>query len=147
MTRLYFVNTLNSVREEQMLTSSINILQGDQKVSVHLMITIQKVTSNVQSVPPPVYRHLLTRWTVFLKTVFSTAWSTFWMYSVMGHLQIINCVGIVRIHWVHCTETFWSPCILDWADQWSSTGVPWADAATFIQQDDYIKSYTQINIS
>ena len=26
-------------------------VQGDQKVSVHLMITIQKVTSNVQSVP------------------------------------------------------------------------------------------------
>jgi hypothetical protein len=28
----------------------INI-QGDQKVSVHLMITIQKFTSNVKSVP------------------------------------------------------------------------------------------------
>jgi hypothetical protein len=27
------------------------LLQGDEKVSVHLMITIQKVTSNVQSVP------------------------------------------------------------------------------------------------
>jgi hypothetical protein len=27
------------------------IIQGDQKVSVHLMITIQKVTGNVQSVP------------------------------------------------------------------------------------------------
>jgi hypothetical protein len=27
------------------------IIQGDQKVSVLLMITIQKVTSNVQSVP------------------------------------------------------------------------------------------------
>jgi hypothetical protein len=26
-------------------------VQGDQKISVHLMITIQKVTSNVQSVP------------------------------------------------------------------------------------------------
>jgi hypothetical protein len=33
-------------------------IQGDQKVSVHLMITIQKVTSNVQSVPrqfPDIY--------------------------------------------------------------------------------------------
>jgi hypothetical protein len=33
-------------------------VQGDQKVSVHLMITIQKVTSNVQSVPrqsPDIY--------------------------------------------------------------------------------------------
>jgi hypothetical protein len=27
--------------------------QGDQKVSVHLMITINKVTSSVQSVPRP----------------------------------------------------------------------------------------------
>jgi len=27
------------------------------------------------------------------------------------HLQLINRVGIVRIHWVRCTETFWSPCI------------------------------------
>jgi hypothetical protein len=34
------------------------IIQGDQKVSVHLTITIQKVTSNVQSVPhqsPDIY--------------------------------------------------------------------------------------------
>jgi len=27
------------------------------------------------------------------------------------HLQIINCMGIVWIHWVGCTETFWSLCI------------------------------------
>jgi hypothetical protein len=32
-----------------------------------------------------------------------------------GHLQIINCLGFVRIHWVctviiRCTETFWSNC-------------------------------------
>jgi hypothetical protein len=34
------------------------IIQGDKKVSVNLMITIQKVTSNVQSVPrqfPDIY--------------------------------------------------------------------------------------------
>jgi len=33
---------------------------GDQKVSIHLMITIQKVTSNVQCVPrqsPDIYWH------------------------------------------------------------------------------------------
>jgi hypothetical protein len=32
--------------------------QGDRKVSVHLMITIQKVTSNIQSLPshsPDIY--------------------------------------------------------------------------------------------
>jgi hypothetical protein len=28
-----------------------DLIQGDQKVSVYLMITIQKVTSNVQRVP------------------------------------------------------------------------------------------------
>ena len=28
-----------------------------------------------------------------------------------GHLQIINCMGIVRIHWVRCKEILWSPCI------------------------------------
>jgi len=27
-----------------------------------------------------------------------------------GHLQIVNCVGIVRIHRVRCTDTFWSSC-------------------------------------
>ena len=34
------------------------VIQGDKKVSVHLMITIQKVTSNAQSVPrqsPDIY--------------------------------------------------------------------------------------------
>ena len=46
-------------------------IQGDQKVSVHLMITILKVSSNVQSVPPPVSRHLLTCRAAFFKTVFS----------------------------------------------------------------------------
>jgi hypothetical protein len=36
----------------------LQLIQGDQKVSVHLMITIQKVTSNIQSVPrhsPDIY--------------------------------------------------------------------------------------------
>ena len=28
-----------------------DIIQGDKKISVHLMITIEKVTSNVQTVP------------------------------------------------------------------------------------------------
>jgi hypothetical protein len=38
--------------------SFVKFIQGDQKVSVHLMITIQKVTSNIQSVPlqfPDIY--------------------------------------------------------------------------------------------
>jgi hypothetical protein len=39
---------------------SLYKIQSDQKVSLHLTITIQKVTSNVQSVPhqsPDIYRH------------------------------------------------------------------------------------------
>jgi hypothetical protein len=38
--------------------NTINNTQGDQKVSVQLMITIQEVTSNVQTVPrqsPDIY--------------------------------------------------------------------------------------------
>jgi hypothetical protein len=31
--------------------SVLEIIQGDQKISVHLMITIQKFTSNVPSAP------------------------------------------------------------------------------------------------
>jgi hypothetical protein len=40
------------------MTVKLKFIQGDQKVFVHLMITIQNVTSNVQSVPrqsPDIY--------------------------------------------------------------------------------------------
>jgi len=57
-------------------------IQDDQKVSVHLMITIYKVTSNVQSVPPLVSRHLLMCRTVFLKTVFSVALGTYALQQI-----------------------------------------------------------------
>jgi len=54
------------------------VLQGDEKVSVHLLITIQKDTDNVQSVPrQSTDIYLLTRRTVFSKTVFSIARYTF----------------------------------------------------------------------
>jgi hypothetical protein len=87
------------------------MIQGEEKVSVHPMITIQKVTSNVQNVPslsPDIY------WNdefLFSKTVFSIARSAFRMYSVTGHLQIINCGGNVRMHWVfqQVHRNFWSP--------------------------------------
>jgi hypothetical protein len=56
--------------------------------------------------PPPVSRHLLTRRTVFSKTVFSIERSTFRMYCVMAIFKssIVFCTVIIR-----CTETFWSP--------------------------------------
>jgi len=40
-----------NVIAEHVLAAHICVIQGDQKVSVHLKITIEKVTSNVQSVP------------------------------------------------------------------------------------------------
>jgi hypothetical protein len=80
--------------------------QGDQKVSVKLMITIQKVTSNVQSVPPPVSKHLLTRRTVFSKTVFSISRSTFRMCSVMAIFDSSVVWGLMCIVIVRCTDTF-----------------------------------------
>jgi hypothetical protein len=66
---------------------------GWSKVPVHLMITIKKITSSVQSVPrqpPDIYCVLEDRVqhsTVHIPNVFCD-----------GHLQIINCVGTVRIH-------------------------------------------------
>jgi len=66
------------------------------------MITIQKVTSYVQSVPPPVSRYLLTRRTVLEDRV---QYSTVHIPNVFcdGHLQLISCVGTVIIR---CTESF-----------------------------------------
>ena len=68
------------------------IIQGDQQVSVHLTITIQKVTSNVQSVP----RHLQT----FIDTLNCVLedrvqYRTVHIPNVFrdGNLQIISCVG------------------------------------------------------
>jgi len=55
-------------------------IQGDQKFSVHLMVTIRKVTSNVQSDPR---QSALTRRTLFSRNAFSTARSKLRMCSVM----------------------------------------------------------------
>ena len=79
------------------------VIKGDQKVSVHLMITIQKATSSVQC-PPPVSRRLLTRRTVFSKTVFSIARSTFQMYSVMAILKSSICGDFSNTVTVSCTD-------------------------------------------
>jgi hypothetical protein len=72
-------------------------IQGDQKVSVHLMITIQKVTSNVQSAPASLQTFIHTPNCVLEDRV---QYSTAHIPNVFcdGRLQIINRVGIVRIH-------------------------------------------------
>jgi hypothetical protein len=62
------------------------------------MITIQKVTNDVQSVPrqsPDIYWHA----ELYLED--HVQYSTVQIPNVIcdGHLQIIGCVGIVRIHW------------------------------------------------
>ena len=57
-------------------------IQGNQEVSVNLMVMIQKVTSNVQSVPrqpPDIYWHA----ELCSRKPFSIARSTFRMYYVM----------------------------------------------------------------
>jgi hypothetical protein len=72
-------------------------IQGDQKVSPQLMITIQKVTSNVQSVPASLQTFIDTPNCVLEDRV---QYSTVHIPNVFcdGHLQIINFVGIARIH-------------------------------------------------
>jgi hypothetical protein len=75
----------------------VMFIKGDQKFSVYLMIAIQKVTINVQNVPPPVSKHLLTRRTVFSKTVFSLARSAFQLYSVMFKIFLrVFCSVIIK---------------------------------------------------
>ena len=56
------INRVNKTADHEKLkrwlTQIEEYVHGDQKVSVHLIITIQKVTSNVQSVPrqsPDIY--------------------------------------------------------------------------------------------
>jgi hypothetical protein len=71
------------------------------------MITIQKVTSNVQC-PPPVSRHLLTRRTVFSKAVFSVERSSRTQFGVSinvwrleGDSLNITCNFLYCYHQVH----------------------------------------------
>jgi hypothetical protein len=66
------------------------------------MITIQKFTSNVQSVPAILQTFIDTPNCVLEDRV---QYSTVHIPDVFcdGHLQIINCVGIVRIQGVFCT--------------------------------------------
>jgi hypothetical protein len=73
------------------------VIQSDQKVSVHLMITIQKDTSNDRSVPRQTF--IETPNCVLEDRV---QYSTVHIPNVFcdDHLQIINFVGIVQIHWV-----------------------------------------------
>ena len=73
------------------------LIQSDQKVSVHLMITIQKFTvlfslQTFIDTPNCVLEDRVQYSTVHNPNVFCD-----------GHLQLINCVGIVI---VGCTETF-----------------------------------------
>jgi hypothetical protein len=68
------------------------------KKSVHLMITIQKVTSNVKSVPPPRLQTFIDTPNCVLED--RVQYSTVNIPNVFcdNHIQIINFVGIVRIH-------------------------------------------------
>jgi len=71
-----------------------HFVQDDQKVSVHLMITIHKVTSNVQSVPPASLQTFIDTPNCVLED--RVQYSTVHIPNVIcdGHLHIVNCVGI-----------------------------------------------------
>jgi uncharacterized protein YoxC len=71
-------------------------------MSVHLMITIQKVTSNVQSIPASLQTFIDKPNCVLEDRV---QYRTAHIPNVFcdSHLQIFNCVRIVIIR---CTETF-----------------------------------------
>jgi hypothetical protein len=85
------------------------IIQDDKKVPVHLMIKIQKFTSNIQSAPASLQIFIDMPNCVLEDRV---QYSTVHIPSVFcdGQLQI-GCVGIgFCTVIVRCTETFWSPC-------------------------------------
>jgi hypothetical protein len=111
--------------------------QGNRKVSVHLVITIQKVTSNLTlnivksnyllyllcwlkinkqntlqvmfKVPSPVSRHVLTRLTLFSNTVFSTLTMLYGKW-----LKLFKILLLVFLYYnFRYAETFWSPCIIE----------------------------------
>jgi hypothetical protein len=75
------------------------------KLSVHLMITIQKVTSNLQSVPsqsPDIYWHAeLCSWRRLLLSLIITV-------SDWNSLKYV-CVFLYCNHHMH--RDFWSPCL------------------------------------
>ena len=83
-------------REIQLLKTSGIFIQGDQKVSVHLMITIQKVT--MFKVSPVSLQTCIDTLNCVLED--RVQYSTVHIPNVLcdDHLQLINCVGIVRIH-------------------------------------------------
>jgi hypothetical protein len=92
------------------ITSNI---QGYQKVSAHLMITLQKVTSNIQSVPrqsPDIYwqGHGDTRLLLTPSVIPNS--NSIIMVGDWNCLKycIFACFCTVI---VSCTETLWSPCI------------------------------------
>jgi hypothetical protein len=84
--------------------------QGDQKVSVHLMITIQKVTSNVQSVPrqsPDIYWHakLCSRRPCSVSVIPNSKYVIMVSdWNCLKYFCVFFCTVIIR-----CTETFDHP--------------------------------------
>jgi hypothetical protein len=62
-----------------------------QKKTYNIQNTAKVWNQKCSKCPPPVSRHLLTRRTVFSKTVFSIARSTFRMYSVMAIFISLIC--------------------------------------------------------
>jgi hypothetical protein len=110
---MYEVTTwLKMVQRNWFRNGARFVVQGEQKVSVHLMITIQKVTSNVQSVPrqsPDIYWHArgYTRLTLTASVIPNSNYVIMVSdWNCLKYFCVFFCTVIIR-----CTDTFWSPCI------------------------------------
>jgi len=78
------------------LLQEINFIHGDQKVSVHLMITIQ-----------------LSGAYMYNPSLFCQKMQSFWTGNKLyTRWSKILCAPDVCIVIIRCTETFWSPCII-----------------------------------
>jgi hypothetical protein len=86
------------------------IVQGDHKVSVHLTIIIQKVTSNIQSVPRQSAERGDTRLTLTPSVTPNS--------NCVIVVSYWNCLKYFCLFFtviIRCTQTFWSSCIcLSW---------------------------------
>jgi hypothetical protein len=99
---------------DEVMLLLFQVTQGNQKLSVHLLITIQKVTSNVQIVPrhsPDIYWHAEgqgdSRLTLTLYVISNSNYViTVSDWNFLIYFFLVFCTVIIR-----CTETFCSPCI------------------------------------
>ena len=108
--------TVGSAKVTKILNDKI---QGDQKVSVHPMITIQKITSNFPSVPPARLQTFIDMPNCVLKDRVQYCMIHIPNVFCDGHLQIISFVAIVlycnsQVHRDFLSTLYNTPVMLSW---------------------------------